>query len=111
MWLLDANMDVHLILVLAQFRISADTALNRGWNDLTNGDLVAAAVDGGFECLLTRDQLFGQSASRSLERYPDFALVVVNLPQLRWQQYVQSFIRARNATPIVPVPGAIAHWP
>lgn len=60
MWLLDANMDVHLVSVLNEFNSSCDTAGKRGWKSLSNGDLVKAAVDAGFSCLLTRDQLFGQ---------------------------------------------------
>jgi hypothetical protein len=53
MWLLDANMDVHLASVLTGFGIDCDTAGNRGWKALSNGDLVKAAVDAGFRCLLT----------------------------------------------------------
>jgi hypothetical protein len=60
-WLLDANMDVHLVSVLTGFKISCDTAGKRGWKALSNGDLVNVAVDAGFHCLLTRDQLFGES--------------------------------------------------
>ena len=56
MWLLDANMDVHLASVLTGLGINCDTAGNRGWKALSNGDLAKAAVDAGFRCLLTRDQ-------------------------------------------------------
>jgi hypothetical protein len=66
MWLLDANMDVHLVSVLSDFQISCDTAGQRGWMSLSNGELVRSAVDAGFKCLLTRDQLFGESASQAL---------------------------------------------
>jgi hypothetical protein len=45
MWLLDANMDVHLVSVLTGFQISCDTAGQRGWKSLSNGELVRAAVD------------------------------------------------------------------
>jgi hypothetical protein len=37
MWLLDANMDLHLVSVLSDFGISRDTAGNRGWKALSNG--------------------------------------------------------------------------
>jgi hypothetical protein len=53
--------------VLAGFQISCDTAGQRGWKSLSNGELVPAAVDAGFKCLLTRDQLFGESASQALK--------------------------------------------
>jgi hypothetical protein len=43
MWLLDANMDVHLASVLTGFGIDCDTAGNRGWKALSNGDLVKAS--------------------------------------------------------------------
>ena len=85
MWLLDANMDVHLVAVLADPGISSATAASRGWKALSNGDLVAAAVAGGFDCLLTQDQLFGESASRALRSYPAMAIVVIKLPRQRWQ--------------------------
>jgi hypothetical protein len=70
MWLLDANMDVHLVSVLSDFQISCDTAGQRGWMSLSNGELVRSAVDAGFKCLLTRDQLFGESASQALKQFP-----------------------------------------
>jgi hypothetical protein len=44
MWLLDANLDVHLVGLLRGYEIDCDTAENRGWKALRNGDLVAAAV-------------------------------------------------------------------
>jgi predicted nuclease of predicted toxin-antitoxin system len=111
MWLLDANMDVHLVAVLADFGISADTAASRGWKALSNGDLVAAAAAGDFACLLTRDQLFGESASRALRLFPQFAVVVVILPQQPWQQYRDRFLAAWADTPIRPVPGRLTRWP
>jgi alkanesulfonate monooxygenase SsuD/methylene tetrahydromethanopterin reductase-like flavin-dependent oxidoreductase (luciferase family) len=57
-------MDVHFVAVLAELGSSSVTAASRGWKALSNGDLVAAAEAAGFDCLLTRDQLFGESASR-----------------------------------------------
>jgi hypothetical protein len=63
MWLLDANMDVHLAQMLHEFGVPCDTAAKRGWKALSNGDLVAVAIAAGFTCLLTRDQLFGESAA------------------------------------------------
>jgi hypothetical protein len=111
MWLLDANMDVHLVGVLAEFGIRCDTARKRGWNALSNGDLVAAAAAAGFHCLLTRDQLFGESASRALRAFPLFAVVVVDLPQQPWRQYQERFSAAWNAGRIHPVPGRLVHWP
>jgi hypothetical protein len=111
MWLLDANMDVHLATVLTGFNISCDTAARRGWNALSNGDLVKAAVDAGFRCLLTRDQLFGESASRALKLFPEFAVVVVSVPQQPWPQYREQFLVRWNECPIEPIAGKLIHWP
>jgi hypothetical protein len=63
MWLLDVNMPRQLKALLADLGITADTANDRGWGTLVNGDLLEAAAAAGFKCLLTRDRLFGQSAS------------------------------------------------
>jgi hypothetical protein len=43
MWLLDANLDIHLVGLLRGYEIDCDTAEYRGWKALRNGDLVAAA--------------------------------------------------------------------
>src|SRR5438128_4476887 len=91
MWLLDANMDVHLVDVLRQYGITADTAANRQWKALSNGDLVAAAVSAGFFCLMTRDRLFGESAAKALKRFPQFSVILVSLPQQPWEEYRKTF--------------------
>ncbi len=111
MWLLDANMDVHLASVLAELGVPCDTAARRGWKSLSNGELVSAAVGAGFDCLLTRDRLFGESDSRALGSHPIFAVVLVNLPQQRWPDYYNSFISAWALSPIKPQPGRLVEWP
>jgi hypothetical protein len=110
-WLLDANMDVHLVSVLTGFNISCDTAGKRGRKALSNGDLVSVAVDAGFRCLLTRDQLFGESTSRALKQFPQFAVVVVNVPQRPWAQYREQFLALWRDHPIEPVVGQLIQWP
>ena len=111
MWLLDANMDVHLVSVLTDFQISCDTAGRRGWKSLSNGELVRAAVDAGFKCLLTRDQLFGESASLALKHFPEFAVVVVNVAQRPWPQYREEFLVRFRERPIEPIAGKLIQWP
>ena len=111
MWLLDANVDVHLVRTLQELGVPCDTAGNRGWKALSNGELVAAAVTAGFTCLLTRDQLFGESAARALEIFPSFAVVVMDLPQQRWPAYQEHFVAEWAARPIEPIAGTLVHWP
>ena len=111
MWLLDANRDVHLVAILAELGTPSATAASRGWKALSNGDLVAAAAAAGFECLLTRDQLFGESASRALRSFPQFAVVLINLPQRPWQEYCDRFLAAWAKSPINPIAGRLTFWP
>jgi hypothetical protein len=111
MWLLDANMDVHLVSVLTGFKIVCDSAGKRGWKALSNGDLVSLAAAAGFRCLLTRDQLFGESASRALKQFPQFAVVVVNVPQRPWAQYREAFLALWREHPIEPIAGRLIQWP
>ena len=110
-WLLDANMDVHLVEVLESFHIACDTAIARGWGAIENGELVAAAVRHGFDCLLTRDRMFGESAAQSLHALPGFAVVIVRIPQSPWRVYEKAFRRAWEAEKIVPAPGKLTNWP
>ena len=70
MWLLDANMDVHVASLLGGFGFPCEAATQRGWQALDNGHLVSAAVEAGFTCLLTQDRLFAESASRALKTSP-----------------------------------------
>ena len=73
MWLLDTNLDVHLVGLLNGFGVVCDTTAGWGWKALRNGELPAAAVEAGFTTLATRDRLFAESA---VERgHCDFATV------------------------------------
>jgi predicted nuclease of predicted toxin-antitoxin system len=87
MRLLDANVDVHLAPILKQQRIARETVAQRGWKALSNDDLVAVAYAEAVRCLLTRDQLFGKSASHALKSFAEFAVVVITLSQQRWSEY------------------------
>jgi hypothetical protein len=100
MWLLDTG-----------FEISCDTAGQRGWKSLSNGEFVRMAVDAGFKCLLTRDQLFGESASQTLRQFPELAVVVVNVPQRPWPQYREEFLARFRDHPIEPIAGKLIQWP
>jgi hypothetical protein len=111
MWLLDANLDVHLVELLKDFHIVCDTAANRGWKALRNGELVAVAAQAGFHTLLTRDQLFAESASRLWRAFPELSLVIVILPQMPSDRYLEAFRDAWTISPIQPQPGTIIVWP
>ena len=111
MWLLDANLDIRICQLLGEFGIEGRTAQSCGWKDLLNGQLVSAAVAAGFTCLLTRDRLFAESASRALKQFPQFAIVLVQLEQQRRSQYLARFRAAISLEPIVPMPGSTIDWP
>ena len=111
MWLLDGNVDVHVAQFLIERGVACETAKQRGWKALTNGQLIAAAVAGGFDCLLTRDRLFQESAARALRQHPLFAIVLITLRQQRWREYLLEMTRAWDASPIQPAPGQFTEWP
>jgi predicted nuclease of predicted toxin-antitoxin system len=111
MWLLDANMPTKLAQVLQELGVSAETTHRRGWDALSNGELLEAAISGDFTSLLTRDRLFSESAFRVLKRFPHFRVVVVTLPQLREKAFLDAFRKAWNAFPILSVPGGTVYWP
>ncbi len=105
MWLLDVNMPRQLKGLLAELGIPAETATERGWGTLVNGELLKAAADSGFSCLLTRDRLFGETAGRHLKDHPVFSVVIITLPQVRASQFLPPFREAWTKMPITPVPG------
>src|ERR1700737_4042585 len=99
MWLLDANMDVHLVAVLLDLGVSSATAASHGWKALSNGDLLVAAAAAGFDCLLTWDQLFGESAARALGS-KQFAVVVIKLAAAALAAVPDLFLAAWAKSPI-----------
>ena len=102
---------MHLLDVFSELGISCESAIARGWRELANGDLVSAAVEAGFTCLLTHDRLFAESAGTSLKSAPNFSIVVVHLPQRPWREYVTEFRQAWVREPIVPTATSVIHWP
>lgn len=100
MSLLDVNLPKKFGQLLGEFGIDAHNADDRGWSNLTNGALVESAVRAGFACLLTRDRLFGESAARTLRRFPEFCVVLVMIPQLRGPEFLEQFRGAWARNPI-----------
>jgi predicted nuclease of predicted toxin-antitoxin system len=111
MWLLDANMDVHVLDVLKDLGIACESAIHKGWGKLANGELVSAAAKAGFGCILTHDRAFGRSAGASLKAASNFSIVVIHLPQKPWREYVVQFRESWTREPIIPTPGSVVQWP
>lgn len=111
MWLLDVNLPTALTGLLRKHDVSAETAVERGWRDLTNGALAEAASRAGFLVVLTRDRRFGASVQSVLAASPRLAVVIVTLSQAREAAYLTEFEAAWGRTPIEPVAGAIIEWP
>ena len=111
MWLLDANMPVQLVALLKEMSIEAASSVARGWNTLSNGSLVDAAVRANFSALLTRDRLFGESTAQTLKVHNEFSIVLVRLPQLRASQFLAAFRAAWQTAQIIPAPGQMIDWP
>lgn len=110
MWRLDANMPVQLVALLGELGIEAHAAVARGWNTLSNGSLVSAAVQAKFTALLTRDRLFGESAAQALEVHHELGIVRVTLPQLRASQFL-ALRAAWQTARIIPASGRMIEWP
>ena len=111
MWLLDVNVPRKTAAVLGAFGVQAVTAESRGWRGLTNGELVEAAAEAGFTILLTRDRLFSESAAAAIRRFPHLCIVLIALPQLRGEQFLEKFRLAWEEDPIRPTPGIVLRWP
>lgn len=111
MLLLDHNLPHQLRALLAEFGHQAESTRYRGWEELRNGDLVAAAHAAGFKAILTRDVKFAESAARALSRFPSMAIVIVRLHQRSWEIYKGAFSDAWDVAPIIPQPGKVISWP
>ncbi|MCI0627745.1 MAG: DUF5615 family PIN-like protein [Acidobacteria bacterium] len=111
MWLLDVNVPAILAAFLSRRGIACARTDRQGWTHLKNSDLVEAAVQQEFQCLLTRDKLFGESAARSLKRHPGFAVVLLSLRQGREHEYLAAFEKQWEKNAIEPVPGKMIVWP
>ncbi len=91
MWLLDFNLPNGLRTVLQKFRIKSHTTVHQGWRNLGNGALSQAAISAGFRVILTRDKLFGESAAKALQMYPQLCVVILKIPQSKAESSLASF--------------------
>ncbi|MGB6462191.1 MAG: hypothetical protein WBG02_19655 [Candidatus Acidiferrum sp.] len=74
---------------------TVETAAQRGWDKLKNGELLEAAEEAGFEVLVTPDKNIRYQQNLTLRR---IALVVLSSPQ--WpvlSQHVERVVIAVNA--------------
>jgi hypothetical protein len=111
MWLLDHNLPRQVYDVLKSLSVSCETTDNRGWDALENGALVSAAYEAGFDCILTRDVLFSESAGKALKNYPKMAVVLLRLPQAKGSIYAATFVNNWKNQKIIPIPGKLVEWP
>lgn len=79
---------------------SVETAAERGWDRLTNGDLLASAEQAGFDLLLTTDKNMSYQQNIEGRRIAVVVLGQQNWPKLR--PHIQLVIQAVNLS----VPGS-----
>ena len=78
--LFDQGVPVPLRRSLAGYEVA--TAWQRGWGQLSNGDLLSAAEAAGFDLLLTTDQKLRYQQNLSTRRIAILVLTVANWPAL-----------------------------
>ncbi|MYC93438.1 MAG: hypothetical protein F4X14_00575 [Caldilineaceae bacterium SB0661_bin_32] len=62
---------------------SVDTAYERGWSDLRNGDLLARAEIDGYELLITTDQNIRYQQNLSASRLGILVLLSTSWPRIQ----------------------------
>jgi predicted nuclease of predicted toxin-antitoxin system len=111
MWLLDHNLPHQLAPILQSLGVPADTTAQRGWQRLSNGELVKTAAAADVTCILTKDLDFGHSAEKSLKKFPSICVILITLPQQRGPAYARAFQEAWSRKPIHPIAGKLIRWP
>jgi hypothetical protein len=80
------------------------TAWQRGWSELSNGELLAAAETDGFELLITTDQNLRYQQNLCARRFAVLVLMVANWPALQPHQ------AAIATTGLSMKPGEYREW-
>jgi predicted nuclease of predicted toxin-antitoxin system len=62
---------------------AVETAYERGWNDLKNGDLLARAEAEGFDALVTTDQNLRYQQNLAARKIGVVVLMTTNWPRIR----------------------------
>lgn len=111
MWLLDEGLPISLYKLLQELDVKVETVEFRSWKGLRNGNLVSAAAEAGFICILTKDRLFAQDAKKSLSIYSHMSVVLIDLPQQPREQYLKNFKDHWSESKIAPIAGQLIEWP
>lgn len=110
-WILDHNIPLAMKRFLQSQTIISVTAKERGWEQLSNGELVAAVVAAGFSVILTQDRRFQESAAKTLRLHIQVSIVLVILPPKVKPPALSSHIATKWAEgQIIPVPGQLVVW-
>lgn len=111
MWLLDHNIPLITRKILLEKQIPCEATKNLTWGRKRNGELVESAAANRFTAIITRDNLFKESASKNLKAFPQIAIVLVTLPQLKEKLFEEAFLMAWATSPIQPEAGKLIRWP
>ena len=110
-WLLDHNLPKQLADFLKKNGVDCNWTSAEGWEKLSNGELVRAAIAAGYECLLTNDRQFANSAGKALTQNPTFSVVEITLTQAPRQEFLKNFETAWSSKKILPEPARVIKWP
>jgi hypothetical protein len=75
---------------------AVETAYEKGWSDLTNGDLLARAEAEGFDALITTDQNLRHQQNLTGRRISVVVLMTTSWPRIR--EHVALVVRALEAS-------------
>lgn len=109
--LVDVNLPPGVARLLNKAGVSATPAVREGWGTLANGNLIRAAVAKDYQGIITRDTTLHIDADYVLRTHPDFAVVIVRLPQVRGAEYLAAFAKALQHSPLRPETGKVLEWP
>jgi hypothetical protein len=73
--------------------------------------LLEQANANGFTSLLTRDRLFKDSAAKAFKQHPHFSIILIAIPQAKFDVYNELFAKYWHLAPITPRPGQFIVWP
>jgi len=82
-----------------------DTAYERGWSNLSNGDLLDAAERDGYQLLITTDQNLRYQQNLSDRRVAIIVLLSTSWPHIRLHvSDIQAAVKATNLGEYIEIP-------